>query len=165
MNISAPMALPTLSAASSSQKVLGSVRGNLTSACRWGASCRYWNLGRVVSVEREQQWAEKEVVIMGRDDSDDDGKAGSEKGMKTWIGEEVGSSQGLPRAKHRTGDLRIHPSLRDWDVSHPFLSGVGGKIQQVHSLRSLCLGSSISQFWWCAYPPENRGLRVMQLGS
>ena len=29
---------------------------------------------------------EKEVVMMGRDESDDDGKAGSEKGMETWIG-------------------------------------------------------------------------------
>lgn len=78
--------------------------------------------------------------------------------------EEVGSSQGPAKSQDRTGDPRIYPSLRDWDVSH-FSVWVGGKIQQVHSLWELCLGSSISQFWWCAYPPENRGLRVMQLGS
>lgn len=29
---------------------------------------------------------EKEAVMIGRDVSDDDGKAGSEEGMETWIG-------------------------------------------------------------------------------
>lgn len=37
--------------------------------------------------------------MMGRDDSDDDGKAGSEKGMETWIGRRQEVLRGLPRAK------------------------------------------------------------------
>lgn len=38
-------------------------------------------------------------------------------------------------------------------------------MQQVHPVWELCLGSSVSQFWSCAYTPDIRGLRVRQLSS
>lgn len=88
MNISAPMALPPSVQPPSRWWEQGcwSVRGTLTSLLVDGGllvDIGIWAsglCGEGATVD------EKEVVMMGRDDSDDDGKAGSEKGMKTWIG-------------------------------------------------------------------------------
>ena len=88
MNISASMVLPPSVQPPSRwwERGCWSVRGTLTSLLVDGGllvDIGIWAsglCGEGATVD------EKEAVIMGRDDSDDDGKAGSEKGMETWIG-------------------------------------------------------------------------------
>lgn len=87
-NISAPMALPPTVQPPSRWRESGcwSLRGTLTSLLVDGGllvDIGIWAsglCGEGATVD------EKEVVMMGRDDSDNDGKAGPEKGMETWIG-------------------------------------------------------------------------------
>lgn len=78
---------------------------------------------------------------MGRDDSDDDGKAGSEEGNEDMDWEEGEVLRGPARAKTELEIPEIHPSLRDWDVSH-FSVWVGGKTNRSTLSGELCLGST-----------------------